>query len=412
MRGRGRALLAAVTAAAALGGPGLATAATSTPATRAGAGTADLGLDLLARLGSGRANAVLSPDSVATAVAMAGVGARGTTAAQIAGVLHLRSAGDLPAVGTLQARLRAEIARGGVGAPQLDVADGLFTATGFAPLPDYAARLRTRFAATAQAVDFASDAGRDAVNAFVSGHTHGRIAQILGSVDPSTRLVLADALFLKARWADPFDTGDTTPASFHAGATTQRVPTMRETATLPYASAAAAQAVALPYADSGLALVLVVPRPGRAVGAVADALAGGGLERLAAQLRPRRVDVSLPRFRLHLMATLNAPLQALGMRRAFTDRADLSGVAAGGGLKLGVVAHAADVAVDEAGTVAAAATAVTVEPTAVAAPQPTTRVAADHPFLFFLRDRATGAVLFAGRLADAAAAPGPAPAGR
>lgn len=363
--------------------------------------TAAFGLDLLHALGP-TGNTVLSPDSVATALAMTGTGAAGRTAAQIATALHLRSPSAFAAVGRLQQTLLAEQAADGRGdseAPQLDIANGLFLQQGYPLEQAFATGLQSSFGAAPQAVDFsgANAAALAAINNWVSSHTAGKIPHILSSVDPMTRLALANAVYLKARWASPFAPGATAPASFHGASATTRVPFMHQTETLAYGHGPGYAAVQLPYRSSTLSLLVVLPSAAGGVTSFARALTAPALARIVASLRSRPVALSLPRFHISLQTQLNGLLRRLGIIDAFDSAANFSGITRAERLQIGLVEHAADFAVDEQGTVATAATVVTIEPTAVLAPpRNPVRFDADHPFLFFLRDQKTGAVLFAG----------------
>jgi serine protease inhibitor len=183
------------------------------------------------------------------------------------------------------------------------------------------------------------------------------------------------------------------------------VPFMHETVELPYARGRGYAAVELPYSASTLSLLVVLPS-GQRLSDLQRRLKPSLLGRIVHGLSPTSVVFALPRFHLSLQAELKGPLQTLGMTDAFSEAADFSGIAPGRGLHIGLVEHAADFTVDEHGTVAAAATIVTVEPGAAPLPVHPVRFTANRPFLFFLRDDRTGAVLFAGRLVDPAAAPG------
>jgi len=397
---------AALLAALALAAPALAAAPrgqrlASAPASPSAA-TAAFGLRLLHVLGPG--NLAFSPDSIATALAMAGSGARGSTAAQIASTIGVGSPAAFGAVGALQNTIAAEqraAANGSSEAPTLDLADALFLQQGFALEPGFLTGLSTHFATPAPlTVDFehAPAAAAAAINAWVSEHTQGIIPAIVGEMEPSTRLALANAIYLKASWLDPFKTSETAPAAFHAGAHTSTVPFMHESDTLPYGRGRGYAALELPYAASTLSLMVVLPI-GQNVAALERSLSSTGLARVARGLSARGVDVSLPRFHLKLQRELDAPLERLGMTDAFSARANFSGIMTSTPLQIGKVIHGADLKVDEQGTVAAAATVVEVEATAERSPIHPVAFDANRPFLFFLRDDRSGAVLFAGRLA-------------
>ena len=374
--------------------------ATLSPAPATGA----LGLDLLRA--RARGNAVLSPDSIAAALAMVGTGAAGATASQIAHVLHLASAAGFPAVGRLQGTIAAEQLQAGAGdseAPQLDLANELFLQSGFALLPGFVAGLAQNFGVPGpQTVDFEKDSAGavQAINEWVSSHTEGVIPKLLASLDPATRLVLANAIYLKAAWLHPFKASASSPGAFHGEGRGIPATFMHQTETLRYGSGRGYAAVALPYRSSTLSLLLMLP-VGESVAALAQRLNGTRLAAIARKLAPRAVKLTLPRFHLRTSTMLNSTLAGLGMRAAFTDAANFSAITKAVPLKIGQVDHAADFMVDEEGTVAAAATVVTVEATAERLP-PSNPVIfkANRPFLFCLRDERTGAVLFAGRLSD------------
>ncbi len=381
--------------------------ATATPPLSAAAAGSAFGLTLMRRLGPG--NLVFSPDSIAAALAMAGAGAVGETAAQIVSVLQLPSYASLVGVGRLQQQLAAEQAPAGAGssqAPTLDVANGLFVQEGFAIEPAFLSALQSGFTAAPQAVNFetAPAAAAETVNAWVSAHTDGLIPGIVGTLTPETRLLLADAVYLKASWLTPFPRRATAPAPFEQPGGAVSVAFMNEQQTLPYARGAGWQALELPYGASTLSLLVLLPPAGR-LAALERALDPAMLGRIVAHLTPRGVAVSLPRFQLSLLRSLNGPLEALGMRKAFSAGAEFSGISTAVPLHISAVQHAADITVAEEGTVAAAATTVGIEiESAVREAREPIRFDADRPFLFFLRDDRSGALLFAGRLSDAASA--------
>ena len=385
------------------------TAASPHEALAPAAATGAFGLDLMHAMG-GSENLVLSPDSVATALAMAGSGAAGQTAAQIASVLHLKTPSSFTAIGALQGTIASEqaaAAQGDPKAPTLDLANALFLQGGFPLNPAFVSGLQEHFGAGPQSVDFKGDLSGSlkTINEWVSDHTNGIIGQLFESLPEKTRLVLADAVYLKASWLYPFTPGATSPAPFHSPAGSSSVQFMHETQRLRYGSGRGYAAVDLPYRASTLSLLVVLP-VGRSLGAPQHQLATSGLAGVVHGLSPKLVQLSLPRFHLRTQTSLNQALEALGMRAAFSEAADFSGITAAEQLKIALVEHAADFKVDEAGTEAAAATGVVVEPTSAEVGRPPHAVVfnANHPFLFFLRDDRTGAVLFAGRLNNPASA--------
>jgi serpin B len=362
------------------------------------AATGAFGIDLLRALKP--ANVVLSPDSVAAALAMTGTGGVGPTADEIARTLRLKGPANLAAVGDLQRAIAAGHAAAGVGDPEpptLEIANGLFLQQGLPFNPAFISGAQQRFAAVPQTVDFDGDpAGAlAAINGWMSERTRGKIPQILDSLPRGMALTLANAIYLDADWAHPFDEGATRPGTFYGTGGKGTVQLMNQTKLLRYGMARGYKAVALPYESSTLSMLVVLPVRQR-LGALQRQLGGKALGRLARRLKPTRVDLSLPRFHLNTEVELTGVLRKLGMSTAFGGAADFSRITTAVRLRIAVVKHAADIIVDEGGTVAAAGTVVGLSP--VSAPPPAVPFRANRPFLFFLRDDQTGAVLFAGRV--------------
>lgn len=360
--------------------------------------TGSFGLDLMRALGPG--NLVLSPDSVATALAMTGTGAVGRTAQEMADTLQLKGPARFAAVGDLQRAILAGQAAAAVGDPDpptLEIANGLFLQQGLPFNPAFLAGAQERFAAAPQTVDFRGDpAGAlAAINGWVSEHTHGKIPQILDSLPDRMVLALANAIYMDADWKHPFKLSNTWPGTFHGTAGKASTPLMHQTEQLRYGAGPGYKAVALPYESSTLSMLVVLPR-GQRLGTLQNDLRGKDLNRVARSLKVRRVALTLPRFHLNTKADLTGVLKRLGMPTALSAGANLSRMTTAVRLKIAFVKHAADIVVDETGTVAAGATVVGTVP--VSAPPPPIPFNANRPFLFFVRDDRTGTVLFAGRL--------------
>jgi serpin B len=216
--------------------------------------------------------------------------------------------------------------------------------------------------------------------------------------------VLANAVYLKANWTTPFNTGLTHDAPFApATGASVSVPFMlANDANYPYASAPDYQAVDLPYRSSTFSLLAILPT-GEPLGRFEHTLTATSLASLVGSLHTRAVDLHMPKIDLRTQTALNTPLQTLGMTAAFGPSADFRGITTATPLQISLVEHAADLKVDEQGTVAAAATGI-IGPTAIAQPRgsPVT-VNLDRPYLLLLRDDASGAILFVARVADPAA---------
>ncbi|AUY51304.1 serpin family protein [Streptomyces sp. CB01881] len=376
------------------------------------AATNAFGLDLLHTLtadpGQAGRNVVLSPSGLATVLAMVLPGARGTTADELAKALHTELAPQQYALAT-GALDRPLPPTDGLALRQ---SDDLWAQQGFPLNQDYLATLAAAFDTGVHTADFRKDpeGARKAVNAAVEKATEGRIKNLFGekAVNEDTRLALTDALYLKAKWASPFKAGYTADKPFHRlDGSAPAVSTMRQSGTFRYAEGSGGilgepwQAVELPYADGGLAMDLLVPAQGGFAGFV-KGLDQAQLTRILGELAERSVDLTLPRFHFDTANELTPTLRALGVNAAF-DAADLGGIPGPGAnerLKIGTVVQKATIEVDEEGTVAAAGSGVGLEAAGAAAPKQPAELHIDRPFLFLIRDTATGRPLFLGQVTD------------
>lgn len=373
--------------------------------------------DLVRRLGPAAPNLVCSPLSVAIALAMARTGARGRTGTEIDRVLHLRGVDDGNAgfnaltqhlVGRAGTRANGS---GGKAQVELRVANALWGQRGIAWKESFLDVLARFYGTGLYTADFVHDraAAAKAANAWVSRQTDGRIPSVLHkqTLTEFTRLVLVNALYLKAPWSSAFDRDHSRPAPFHrADGSVVAAPTMRAEQTLTYRETADWQAVDLPYAGSQLAMTLVLPRTGT-LSRLEQRLDGPGLTRMLTSPPPRSrtVDLALPRWSARTAVSLRDTLMAMGMQTAFSDTAaDLTGMTTDQSLSIDAVEHRGWIAVDEEGTEAAAATAVIASGTAAAVADPVT-LRFDRPYLFAVQDLATGCPLFVGHVTDPTTTP-------
>ncbi len=377
----------------------------SSPASALARADDQLALELLRQRSQG--NLVLSPFSIITALGMVDAGARGTTASQIRHVLHVSSQS------TLESGLAALLAEvqspppGGTNAeeaPQLNIANGLWLQQGFSVQPAFLQTLHSDFEAQPQSADFhnAPETAREAIDEWVSTRTQHLIPELFSpnAINPQTRLVLADAIYLKALWQSEFKSSDTSPGQFTVADGKQTsTPFMRESTSLPYGQGDHYRAVELPYRSSQLSMLALMPT-GQSLDTFQRSLSTSALQRIVTSMHSRSVELRMPRFHVSEKLELKPVLSQLGMPVAFSETADFSGISPSQQLSIGNVVHAADLKVEERGTIAAAATGVTVEATALARPVNLVKLTLDHPFLFFLRDDRNGAILFAGRLAE------------
>ncbi|MGA2469906.1 MAG: serpin family protein [Solirubrobacteraceae bacterium] len=361
-------------------------------------------LALLPLLG-GSGNVVYSPYSIDTALTMADAGAAGNTATQIDRVLHEGTQSEAVSdASAIRSALAAAITAG-PGAPKLDVANALWTQSGLALQSPFVATLTNDFGAPPQSTDFAGApaAALQAINQWVSSNTGGLIRQLLapGQITPATAFVLANAIYLKAHWQSPFDASLTHPGPFTtASGQSVQVPFMKqEDTSYDYGSGPAYQAIDLPYLSSSLSLLAIMPRA-RSLRQFDRTLSAASLTKIEGSLSQHSVDLQMPKLDLSTQLSLNAPLKRLGMTDAFGPAANFSALTTQQALNISLVEHAADLKIDEQGTVAAAATAI-VGPTAIARPPgPIIKLTLDHPYLLLLRDDASGTILFVAQVAN------------
>ncbi len=377
----------------------------------------DAAVDLHRQVGPANTNLVLSPDSVATALAMTYAGARGSTALQIAKVMHLTlppaalSAVMAALSGRLTAANDGRDLGGGIRAALVTVANSVWGDADSVFRADFVELLAQRYGAAFGSLAFRGDpeTARRTINTWIAERTLGLGGEMVGPdlVDADTRLVLVSAASMKAGWAAPFPLGATSDAPFHpASGPPIPVPTMVRTQEAGYAEGRDYQAVELPYAStSPRPISMIAIRPRRtSLSDFEKGLDGGRARRILDAVdagEPADVHVRLPRFKIQTSAALGPVLRSLGMRAAFDPyRADLSGMSNDERLFVGGIMHKADISVDENGTVATAATAVAVQSVVGRPALRSVTVSFDVPFLFLVVDRLSGMPLFIGRVAD------------
>jgi serpin B len=386
--------------------PGAATARNaprqSADAATVTAGANRFGLELFGRLAGQPGNLFLSPAGLECALGMAYAGARGQTASEMSAVLGVPA--DSPAVhAAFGAFLDSLGGATATDAAEVRVANAMFLQNGYAIRTEYNATVTGAFRGDTASIDFADTARAAAtINDWVGHRTNGKIPTLVdpGSLAPSTRLYLANALYFHGRWQSPFDTRRTKADTFRAeGGASVNADFMTATMTVPYAESDQFEVAELAY-TGGAVMDIILPRSEAARPAVERALADGSLVAGLGTLRRKELKIALPRFRASSRLTLAGPLAGLGMPTAFGDAADFSGISDRERVAITSVAHKVFIDVNEEGSEAAAATGVGIGPLMYRPPRPFT---VDHPCLVVIRNATTGAILFVGRLSNPAA---------
>ncbi len=370
-------------------------------------GSSAFAIDLYAKLaGQTKENVFFSPASVSTALSMTYAGAAGDTAKQMAKTLHFSLPGDKLHVAcaellrTLNTPPQVGEGKDKQPAYQLTIANALWGQKSYPFKDDFTQLLNRNYGAVLSELDFAqSDEARKTINDWVAKQTKDKIKDLIpeGMLNGDTRLVLTNAVYFKGKWATAFDKAATTNSPFKllTGKSVD-VPLMCQKSELAYMENDDLQLVELPYLHNETAMVVLLPKKVDGLAGVEKQFSVARLDKWLDAAKPVTVTVSLPRFTLATETMLADTLKDMGMIDAFDpNKADLSGMAADRQLFIAHVVHKAFVAVDEEGTEAAAATGA--EP-AELADLPTKTFCADHPFIFLIRHKATGEILFLGRL--------------
>jgi serpin B len=367
------------------------------------------GFDLYQRLRQKPGNLVISPASITTALTMTWGGAQGETAAQMRRVLHLEGTAD--AVMTTSGQLARSLqdpSRPIV----FRIANQLFGEKAYKLVPAFLERTTAAFGAPIELLDFkkAPEQARVHINQWVEGKTEKRIQDLIppGAVKPDTRLVLVNAIYFLGNWASPFEHEATRPAPFHLTASaTKDVPTMNRTGGFGIAQKDGVTALEISYKGGEMSMMLLVPDEVDGLAKVESALDTNKLNALVSAMKNERVWVALPKFEVNPAGSLSLgeTLKAMGMPLAFDrQKADFTGIAnppdPDDRLVIAEVFHKGFVKVDEKGTEAAAATAVMGVRAGSMAQAPPRQLKVDRPFLFLIRDNASGLVIFLGRVSD------------
>jgi serpin B len=378
-------------------------------------------LELYAKLRERKGNLFFSPYSISTALAMTYAGARGETEAQMARVLYFptRTSGvgykpnkEQSEAGpawdqerfhsTFGAIIKDLNARGEKGGYELSVANALWCQKGYGFLKKFVELIKTKYGGGFNEVDFVTTAesARQTINSWVEKETRNKIKNLIpkGMLNRLTRLVLTNAIYFKGNWARQFKEENTRDAPFTlAGGEKVDVAMMNQTAEFNYMEAEDFQGLELPYVDDELSMIILLPKEIDGLGRLEETLTSKNLSDWLAKLSKRKVIVSIPKFKMTWEFLVGGVLKSMGMKDAFSEKADFSGINGKRDLFISAVIHKAYVDVNEEGTEAAAATAVVVGVTSVR-PEKIPVFRADHPFIFLIRDNCSGSILFIGRV--------------
>jgi len=362
-------------------------------------------LDIYKRYCPSDTNIFFSPYSISSALAMTYEGARGKTAEEMAKVFYFprdeksRREGYLFLYGEINRKDKKY---------KLSTANALWVQKDYHFLNEYIGVVKKYYGGSVKNMDFKTRAeeSRKEINRWVEKETNDKIKDIIpsGAINAITRLVLTNAVYFKGEWAKQFDSKKTRDEDFTVSAGKKvKVPMMERTgdeAVFPYAEDSAAQILEMPYSGDDLSMLVLLPKNGD-MKKLENFLSVKKLQEWKGSVKKQRVDVFFPKFKFETKYFMAKDLAEMGMAEAFSGSADFSGMTGQKDLCISRVIHQAFVEVNEEGTEAAAATAVIMKLTAMPSQQPPVPVfRADRPFIFIIQQKATGNMLFMGRVSN------------
>lgn len=360
--------------------------------------------DLYREIGSdNKKNLFFSPFSISTALSMTYAGADGQTAREMKEVLHFGE--NTPEFHEAYGNYLNGLNRNATNYVELNIANRLYPEQNFAFQSSFLKRVDKNYGAEVEKMNFRGNAegSRIAINKWVEEQTKDRIKDLLpsGSVSPETRMVLVNAIYFKADWKTSFEKQLTQEEDFKKeGRGTVKALFMNARRNMPYTETGGYKMVRLPYKGNKQSMVVVLPKGIRSLSAVEKDFDFSKVDEL--YRGEQEVIFKMPKFEMTLPLSLTEPLKKMGMKEAFGMGANFSNMAESNNLAISDVIHKAFVKVDEEGTEAAAATAVTMVVTSISMqepPQPKEFIA-NHPFMYFIIDDQTRSILFMGRMMD------------
>jgi serpin B len=361
----------------------------------------EVALSLYQKIGAD-GNIFISPLSISSALSMAYAGAKGGTQSEFERALKYPLKGEdfFKAAKSLSDTL-LNVSEGG---PQFTLANSLWPDLDIKILGSFLATMNEYFGPLMFPVDYKNDepGARAKINTWVEDATNGKIVDFLKSpLSKMTRLILVNAVYFKGTWKLAFDKAVTTDQDFQTPQGAVKVPTMNKEASFNYFEDPHLQVLELFYVGNDTSMVVLLPKKDSSnIAALEEGLSVDNITKWTGSFKSSKVNVYLPRFKMTWGTTsLLDPLKSLGLKDAFTDKADFSGITGENNLSISDVVHKAFVEVNEEGTEAAAATGAIMRTTAIAM-GPTPEFRADHPFIFLIVDKATGTILFMGKVSD------------
>ncbi|HYX09808.1 MAG TPA: serpin family protein [Bacteroidales bacterium] len=361
---------------------------------------------LFSRLEEKDENLFFSPYSITSALAMTYEGAAGKTADEMSEVMRFISNKKENSIGFQQLNSSLEHAKGDN--TELNIANAVWLQKDFDILPGYLQNVENYFDAPVKKLSFlneeAIENSRQEINNWIANETRDKIKDLIqpGVLSQLTRMILTNAIYFKAGWQHPFSAAETEKGPFYTY--NQEETTcdfMHQTGRFRYFADENFQIAEMPYDNGNYSMAIILPARDKSTSIISKNINSKLLDSLLKSATSKRVKLIIPKFKLTSTLQPGQTLSGMGMQQAFSKDADFSGINGKKNLYIDAIVHKAFVGVEEKGTEAAASTAVvmSLKSAMTEEPEPVT-FKADHPFLFVIRERSTGCIIFMGKLSD------------
>lgn len=342
---------------------------------------------------SGESNVFISPLSVSIALGMAWNGAEGQTRTEMEAALQM-SGMSVDEINEYYRTMQEALPEADL-STKLKIANSIWYRDGFPVKQSFLDINAAYFDAEIKSLDFSKSGAVDTINGWCARKTNNLIREVITQINQFTMMYLINAVYFKGQWAQRFEKKNTYKTNFtdEKGVVTQ-VNMMSQVDTFRYYSDADAQYLDMPYGNGSFSMTVILPAEGKTTGEILDGLTPERLNNLDENLRMQQVDVRFPRFKAECTYKLIDPLKAMGMLKAFDETAEFKKIS-DQELYISDVIHKTYVDVTEEGTEAAAVTAIVFSTTSMPS-YPT--FLANRPFIFLIREKGTGVILFAGKM--------------
>ncbi len=366
----------------------------------------EFAFNLYKKFGEDPPNLVFSPYSISSALAVTYAGARGKTAFEMSEVLWFPGDQDIfhPVFKAFTDSILVSAKEKGT---EMNIANALWVQEDYQLVQSFIDLAAAYYNANAENVNFKTfddqEKSRQKINQWVEKKTNDKIRELIpqGILNELTRMVITNAIWFNGNWLNPFEKSKTTPSIFHI--TPNRTVTtdfMHQEKETGYYKDDEVQAIELPYKNNKLSMIIILPEEIEGWKLIGRILTGERLEVIYKGIQVHKINMSIPKFSYESEFKLKQILYSMGMEQAFTNDADFSGMTAENDLRIDDVIHKAFIEVNETGTEAAAATAVTMALKTALEEEDIIQFIADHPFLYLIIDKSTGGIIFMGRFVN------------